>query len=58
MKKYHKLAFASLPEDEHLDVRNISKTIKSKQIFNEILCALLVLITYVYHKAQFEKRKV
>ena len=27
LKKYHKTAFTSLPEDEHLDVRNMSKTL-------------------------------
>ena len=26
-KKYHKTACASLPEDEHLDVRNMLKTL-------------------------------
>jgi len=26
-KKYHKTACTSLPEDEHLDVRNMSKTL-------------------------------
>jgi len=26
-KKYHKDACTSLPEDEHLDVRNMSKTL-------------------------------
>jgi hypothetical protein len=26
-KKYHKTARTSLPEDEHLDVRNMSKTL-------------------------------
>jgi hypothetical protein len=26
-KKYHKTASTSLPEDEHLDVRNMSKTL-------------------------------
>jgi len=25
-KKYHKTACTSLPEDEHMDVRNMSKT--------------------------------
>ena len=29
-KKYHKTACTRLPEDEHLDVRNMSKTIKLK----------------------------
>ena len=27
-KKYHKTTCSRLPEDEHLDVRNMSKTIK------------------------------
>ena len=27
-KKYHKTACKSLPEDEHLDVRNMSKTLQ------------------------------
>jgi len=27
-KKYHKIACTSLPEDEHLDVRNMSKALK------------------------------
>ena len=27
LKKYHKTACKSLPEDEHLDVRNMSKTL-------------------------------
>ena len=26
-KKYHKTAYTSLPDDEHLDVRNMSKTL-------------------------------
>jgi len=26
-KKYHKTAYTSLPEDENLDVRNVSKTL-------------------------------
>ena len=26
-KKYHKTACTSLPEDEHVDVRNMSKTV-------------------------------
>ena len=26
-KKYHKTASTSLPEDEHLDIRNMSKTL-------------------------------
>jgi hypothetical protein len=27
LQKYHKAACKSLPEDEHLDVRNMSKTL-------------------------------
>ena len=27
LKKYHKTACTSLPEDEHLDFRNMSKTL-------------------------------
>jgi hypothetical protein len=27
LQKEHKAAFTSLPEDEHLDVRNMSKTL-------------------------------
>jgi len=43
MKKYHKAACTSLPEDEHLDVRNMSKTYLMKK-----KCAVfLVFITYV-----------
>ena len=29
-KIYHKTACTSLPEDEHLDVRNMSKTLEGK----------------------------
>jgi len=27
LKKYHKTAYTNLPEDEHLDVRNMSNTL-------------------------------
>jgi hypothetical protein len=35
-KKYHKAACTSLPEDEHLDVRNMSKTLQLNSNLNHL----------------------
>jgi hypothetical protein len=44
--KYHKTVCTSLPEDEHLDVRNMSKTLQLKSVIN-VKCVYFVGSYYV-----------
>ena len=51
-EKYHKSACINIPEEGHLVVRNMSKTLQLNEIINEKkMFILLVLTTYVYHNA-------